>query len=30
VPPSLLDTDTRSEVLKQKHPTIVGHAAAYL
>jgi hypothetical protein len=26
----LLDTDTLSEVLKQRHPTVVQRASAYL
>lgn len=30
MPPSLLDTDTLSDILKQKNPTVTGHAAAYL
>lgn len=27
---ALLDTDTLSEVLKQRNPTVAGHGAAYL
>jgi tRNA(fMet)-specific endonuclease VapC len=30
MPPSLLDTDTLSELFKQKNPTVVGHGSAYL
>jgi tRNA(fMet)-specific endonuclease VapC len=30
MPPSLLDTDILSEVLKQKNPTVVQRASAYL
>ena len=30
MPHSLLDTDILSEVLKQKNPTVLQHAAAYL
>jgi tRNA(fMet)-specific endonuclease VapC len=30
MPPSLVDTDTLSELLKQKNSTIVAHGSAYL
>ncbi len=30
MPPSLLDTDILSEVLKQKNSTVIGHATAYV
>lgn len=28
--PAVIDTDTLSEILKQKHPVVATHAAAYL
>src|SRR2546423_1167756 len=30
MPPSLLDSDTLSEIFKRKNPTVAAHAGAYL